>query len=153
MFFLKVFSKFIGIILVIVGILTLVSFIVAFFSIGIFDATTINGMEYVNAVNTANVPVWVVSLLAFIIAGVPFFFLFYLGLKILVTNLKSIGNIAKFTLLGLWLTALIATAVLFIRTGSEFAIEGTVAHTDALIVKPQDTLRIKMVKQARRSQI
>ena len=36
---------------------------------------------------------WLISMLVFFAIGIPFFFVFYLGLKILVNNLKSIGNI------------------------------------------------------------
>ena len=145
MFFLKVFAKFIGVILVIAGIATLVSLIVAFFTVGISDVANLNGMEYVYAANTSNVPIWIISLLTFIIVAIPFFFLFYLGLKILVTNLKSIGNVAKFTLLGLWVAAIIALSVIGIRTASEYSVEGKIANTETLMVKPMDTVKLKMV--------
>jgi hypothetical protein len=144
MFFLKVFAKFIGIILLVVGILTLVGLIVGFFTVGLSDLANVNGMEYIYAANSADVPIWILSLLAFIVIAVPFFFLFYLGLKILVTNLKSIGNIAKFTLLGVWLVAIIALSVIGIRTATEFSVEGKVSKTENLMVKPNDTLRLQM---------
>src|SRR5690606_16360192 len=107
MFFFKVFAKFIGIILMLVGAGTLIGLIVTLFSFGLADAVQIPGIDYLNAANVANVPVWLMSLLVFFAIGIPFFFIFYLGLKILINNLKSIGNIAKFSLLGLWLMCLI----------------------------------------------
>ena len=146
MFFLKLFSKFIGIILLILGITTLIGLIIAFFTVGISDVTNVNGMEYIHAANAANVPIWVLSLLVFIVVAIPFFFLFYLGLKIMVSNLKSIGNIAKFTLVGLWLAAVIALSVIGIRTATEYSVEGKVAKTETLMIKSTDTVHLRMVK-------
>ena len=67
----------------------------------------IPGLDLVDIVNAGETPIWLVSLLTLFAVGIPFFFLFYLGLKILINNLKSIGNIAKFTLLGFGLYLLL----------------------------------------------
>jgi len=145
MFFLKVFAKFIGIILIVVGVASLVALIISLFTLGISDVANMNGMEYVYAANASDIPIWIISLLVFVVAAVPMFFLFYLGLKILVTNLKSIGTIAKFTLIGLWIAAVIALAVFGIKTASEYSLEGKVSTTEILAVKAEDTLQLKMV--------
>src|SRR5690606_24696501 len=77
--------------------------------------------------------------------GIPFFFLLYLGLKILVNNMKSIGNIAKFSLLGLWLISMGILFVLGVRQAAEFSNTGSVHETFAMTtVLPTDTLQIRM---------
>ena len=111
LFLFKIFGKFIGILLIIIGASTLIGLFIALFSVGIIDAIHIPGLDLIGMINYTDTPVWIVSLLTFFAVGIPFFFLLYLGLKILVTNLKSIGNIAKFSLLGLWLISIITLAV------------------------------------------
>ena len=144
MFFLKVMAKFIGIILIIVGISTLIALIVAFFTVGITDAVNFPPMNFIDAANAANIPMWLMSMLLFFAVGIPFFFVFYLGLKILVNNLKSIGNIAKFTLLGLWLMAIIGLVITGVKQATEHAFDAKVTIKEQLDVKANDTLKITM---------
>ncbi|MFC4720981.1 PspC domain-containing protein [Geojedonia litorea] len=144
MFFLTVFAKFIGVILIIVGAATLISLIIALFTVGVADVIHIPGFDLVDAANAANTPVWLVSLLTLFIVGIPFFFVFYLGLKILVNNLKSIGNIAKFSLLGIWLVSIIGMFIIGIKQASEHAFDASVTSNEQLYITSADTLKIGM---------
>ena len=145
MFCLKVVAKFIGIILIIVGISALIALIVALFTVGITDAIHFPGMDLIDASNAANLPIWLMSMLIFFAVGIPFFFVFYLGLKILVNNLKSIGNVAKFTLLGLWLIAIIGLIITGVRQATEHAYEANVTQVEESInIASGDTLKLKM---------
>lgn len=139
LFLFKVVGKFIGILLILIGAATLIGLFVALFTVGLMDVIHIPGLDLMGLVT--DVPVWLASLLVFFAVGIPFFFLMYLGLKILVTNLKSIGNIAKFSLLGLWLISIIALSVLGIRQASAHAFTGSVSETHALA--QVDSLRIQ----------
>ena len=145
MFFFKVFAKFIGVILIIAGAAALIGLIIGLFSLGVADIIHIPGLDMVELVNAGETPIWLVSLLAFFAFGIPFFFLFYLGLKILINNLKSIGNVAKFTLLGLWLASIIALVVVGVRQASEHAFEESYTSKTELPITANDTLDIKMV--------
>ncbi len=143
LFFFKVFGKFIGILLIIIGAAALIGLFIALFTAGIFDAVNIPGIDFPSLINFTDAPIWLLSLLAFFALGIPFFFLMYLGLRILVNNLKSIGNIAKFSLLGLWLISLITLAVLGIKQASAQAYTGSVSERDTLtMAQVPDTLRI-----------
>ncbi|MFD0989775.1 PspC domain-containing protein [Mariniflexile jejuense] len=144
MFFFKVFAKFIGIILIFVGASALIGLIICLFSLGVTDIVHIPGVDMANIVNAGNTPIWVASLLFFFAVAIPFFFLFYLGLKILITNLKSIGNIAKFTLLGLWLFSIIGLIVIGINEASEHAYTERVIEKQEIPFTASDTLKIKM---------
>lgn len=145
MFFLKVIAKFIGIILIIVGISALIALIIAFFTVGITDVIHFPGMDLIDASNAANLPIWLMSLLLFFAVGIPFFFVFYLGLKILVNNLKSIGNVAKFTLLGLWLMAIIGLVITGVKQATEHAYDSSIVQADETInIASGDTLKLKM---------
>lgn len=142
----KVAGKFIGIILMLVGASTLIGLIIMLFSVGIADAINIPGIDFLYAANAANIPMWWMSLLVFFAIGIPFFFIFYLGLKILVNNLKSIGNIAKFSLLGLWLMSIIGLAVVGVKQASEYAEDASIIKTEQLNIKASDTLFVTMTK-------
>ena len=145
MFFLKVIAKFIGIILIIIGISSLITLLVAFFTVGITDAVHFPPMNFLDAANAANIPIWLMSILLFFAIGIPFFFVFYLGLKILVDNLKSIGNVAKFTLLGLWFMAIIGLVVTGVKQATEHAFDAKTTAKEQLNITANDTIRLTMV--------
>lgn len=145
MFFFKVFAKFIGVILIIAGAGALISLIIGLFSVGVADVIHIPGLDFVEMANAGDTPIWLVSLFALFAFGIPFFFMFYLGLKILINNLKSIGNIAKFSLLGLWIISIIALFIFGARQASEHAFEETYTEKTELSITANDTLQIKMV--------
>ncbi|MBU2929472.1 PspC domain-containing protein [Winogradskyella psychrotolerans] len=145
MFFLKLFTKFIGLILIFTGITALIALIVAYFTVGITNAIYFPPMDFLDAANAANVPMWLMSTLLFFVFAIPFFFVFYSGLKILVNNLKSIGNVAKFTLLGLWLMSIIGIVVIGVKQATEHAYDAEIMSKANLNIKANDTLKIKMV--------
>ena len=145
MFFLKVFAKFIGVILIIVGASTLIALFISMFSLGTSSFFSPWWMDYAHVANTSGSPIWLIALITFFAVGVPFFVVFLVGLKILVNNLKSIGKVAKFTLLGLWLISILSLAVIAIQEASEMGIDETVTQKTELDITSNDTLRITMV--------
>ena len=145
MFLFTVFAKFIGIILMITGIGALIALIIGLFSVGVTNIIHIPGLDLIDVINAGETPLWLVSLLCFFLVGIPFFFLFYLGLKILINNLKSIGKIAKFTLLGVWLISIVGLIIIGIRQASEHAFDASVSNKKELLITANDTLNIKMV--------
>lgn len=145
MFLFKVFGKFIGVLLIIIGATCLIGLFIALFSVGMIDAVHFPGVDFYEIVNTNDSPVWLISLMLFLAIGIPFFFLLYLGLKILVNNLKSIGNIAKFSLLGLWLISVGTLIVMGVRQAAEFATVGSSTVNDELVLtNDADVIRIRM---------
>ena len=145
MFFFKVFAKFIGVLLMFIGAVTLIALIIALFSVGVVDAVHIPGLDFFEIANAGETPIWLVSLLTLFTVGIPFFFLFYLGLKILINNLKSIGNIAKFTLLGVWFISIIGLVIIGIRQASEHAFNQSDIEKTELQITATDTLNVKMI--------
>ncbi len=141
----KVIGKLIGIVLIITAASSLIALFFGLFTVGVFDAVEFPGVDFYEIVNTTGAPVWAVSLLLFFALGIPFFFLLYLGLKILVNNLKSIGNIAKFSLLGLWLISIGLLFALGVRQAAEFSHTGSVHQEFEMPMgNSSDTLVIKM---------
>jgi len=143
--FLKIIVKFIGIILIIVSLSTLIGLIIGMFSLGTLGIWDIHFMDYANVVNTTGAPLWLVSLLTLFAVGIPFFVLFILGLKLLVNNLKSIGWAAKISLLVIWVFAIIGLGILGLKQATETFSDGTVSKTEMLPIQAGDTLKISMV--------
>ncbi len=145
MFFFKIFGKFIGIILILIGACTILGLFIGLLTVGTLDWVHLPGFSNFIS-NPTQVPVWLLSLLIFFAIGIPFFFLLYLGLKILVKNLKSIGNIAKFSLLGLWIIAIISLIVIGVKEAAAHAYSGNVTTEQELYIEsPKDTLFITSV--------
>ncbi len=145
LFFFKIFGKFIGIILIIIGATTIVGMFIGMLTVGTLDWVRLPGIDDFIS-NSTEAPVWLLSLLMFFAIGIPFFFLLYLGLKILVNNLKSIGNIAKFSLLGLWLISLVGLIAIGVRTAAAHAYSGsTTVEEEVYFESTLDTLNITAV--------
>ena len=145
LFLFKVFAKFIGVLLIIIGAATLIGLFVGLVTVGVIDVVHFPGVDFYDIVNTTGAPVWLVSFLLFFAIGIPFFFLLYLGLKILVNNLKSIGNIAKFSLLGLWLLSIGILIALGVRQAAAHAYTGTTTVNETLLLgQESDTVLIRM---------
>jgi len=142
---LKVFGKFIGIILIIISLSTLLGLIVGLFTFGSMDLWGSGEiMDYIAMVDTTHTPIWLLSLLVLFAVGIPFFVLFILGLKLLINNLKSIGSSAKIILMVLWILSLIGLAVIGIRQATEKAYDGEYIVENTLSVRSGDTLRLAM---------
>nr|WP_317045340.1 hypothetical protein [Formosa algae] len=142
----KLFAKFIGFILVLFGAVSIFALLISVLSLGSSSFFHPWWMDYPDAVNTTGLPIWLGSLLVFFTIGIPCFFILYLGLKILINNLKSIGKPAKFTLLGIWLISLIGLITVGIKQASDHALDSVVTQKETLFYDTQDTLRITMVK-------
>ncbi len=145
MFLFKVIGKFVGVLLVIIGAATLIGLFVGLFTVGILEIVNIPGFDLYDLVNATGAPAWLISLLVFFAIGIPFFFLLYLGIKILVNNLKSIGNVAKFSLLGIWFLSIIILAVLGVKEAAAHAYSGSTTDRETLVFNaPADTLMVEL---------
>ncbi|TDE27921.1 PspC domain-containing protein [Flavobacterium ranwuense] len=139
----KIFAKFLGVILIITGIATLVSLLIAVFTLGSSDFINVPWQSFIEAGNFTDYPIWSFGLLMFFAVGIPFFFLTLLGFKLLSPTMKSIGNIAKYTLLALWIIAIAILISIGIKQASEVAYEGKTVQKETINVMPNDTLFVK----------
>ena len=139
----KVFAKFLGVILIITGVTVLFFLFVGIFTLGTGYWITFPWTEFVDAGNFTDYPIWVFGLLMFLGVGIPFFFLTLLGFRLLSPSMKSIGSIAKYTLLALWILAIAALISIGIQQASEVAYEGKTIKKETLNILPTDTLQIE----------
>ncbi|TRX20959.1 PspC domain-containing protein [Flavobacterium franklandianum] len=140
---LRVFSKILGVILIIAGLCILAALFIAVFTLGSSSLIDVPWQGFIEAGNFTDYPVWTFGLIMFFAVGIPFFFLALLGFKLLSPNLKSIGNIAKSTLLAIWIIAVSLAIAIGLKQASAFAIDGRVVVKENFNLKPTDTLLIK----------
>lgn len=140
---LRVFSKFLGIILIISGLFILAALFIGVFTLGSSSFVNVPWQEFIDAGNFTDYPVWVFGLIMFFAVGIPFFFLALLGFKLLSPNLKSIGHIAKYTLLAIWLISVSLAITIGIKQATAFAVDGRVVKKANINLNPTDTLFIK----------
>ncbi len=139
---LGVFAKFVGGIIVMIAALVLIALFISLFTFGSTEFLHVPWLDYFNSFNYSNTSMFLVGLLFFFAIGIPFFFLLLLGLKIIVPNLKSIGNIVKYTLLAVWLIAIGILISLGIRQAQEVAFDNKVIQKQQINIKPTDTLMV-----------
>lgn len=139
----KVFAKFLGVILIMGGLTVLVLLFIGVFTLGTSVSMDFPWQSFVEAGNFTDYPIWVFGLIMFLAVGIPFFFMTLLGFKLLAPNMKSVGNIAKYTLLALWLIALSIAISIGIKQATAFAVNGRTVQKETLNLKPTDTLLIK----------
>lgn len=140
---LRVFSKFLGVILIIAGLFILAALFIGVFTLGSSSFVNVPWQEFIDAGNFTDYPVWVFGLIMFFAVGIPFFFLALLGFKLLSPNLKSIGQIAKYTLLAIWLISVSLAVTIGIKQATAFAVDGRVVKKENINLNPADTLFIK----------
>ena len=140
---LRAFSKFIGVLLIMSGLAVLIMLFIGVFTLGSSSIIALPWQDFIEAGNFTDYPIWCFGLIMFFAVGIPFFFLTLLGFKLVSPNLKSIGNIAKYTLLAIWLISVSLAITIGIKQASAFAVEGRVIQKESMNLKPTDTLLIK----------
>nr|WP_294929861.1 PspC domain-containing protein [uncultured Flavobacterium sp.] len=139
----KIFAKFLGVILIMAGISTLIMLLIGVFTLGTNVFVDFPWQNFVEAGNFTEYPIWSFGLLMFFAVGIPFFFLTLLGFKLLAPNTKTIGNIAKYTLLAIWIIAIAIAISIGIKQATEISYDNKTVEKKAINITPKDTLYVK----------
>lgn len=141
---LHLFGKIIGAFILIISISTLASLIIGVLTVGTASFFFVPWQANVDAVLASGFPLWLIVLLGTFAIGIPFFFLMLLGLKLLVSNLKTMGSFAKYSLVALWFIS-VGTLIFFgINQARSSAYHGKVIEKINLNISENDTLQIKL---------
>jgi len=145
--FFLIIGKFIGILLIIVALSTLVGLVVGLFTAGTLDIFGFDWfwLDHANFINTTGLPIWAVSLFVLVLVGIPFLMLFFLGMFILSSKSKVPGRVAWYVLLGMWFITIIAAIVFSVKQTANFAYDGSFIQENAINISKIDTLNINMV--------
>ncbi|MWB94621.1 PspC domain-containing protein [Flavobacterium sp. GA093] len=139
----KIFAKFLGVVLILSGISTLMMLLIGVFTLGTNLSMDFPWQNFVEAGNFTGYPIWSFGLLMFLAVGIPFFFLTLLGFKLLAPNMKSIGNIAKYTLLAIWIIAVAIAISIGIKQATEISHENKTVEKKTINITTKDTLFVK----------
>jgi len=144
--FFNVISKIIGGFIVLFTSMALISVIIGGIAMMFFTAMPDNFLyNHIHTPFSFETPIWLQGLLLIIVVGIPLFFLLILGLKLLTTRIKSIGNTINYSLLAIWIIGLASVLFLAIKEISQNAYTGKDLEKVAINIKPTDTLNIKFI--------
>ena len=91
-----VIGKFIGVILIIISVVTIFALLISLVTAGSIDFFHEDWFyNNFDAINNSGLPIWGVSILIFLLVGIPFIFLFFLGIRILSNNKTTFSRVAK----------------------------------------------------------
>lgn len=139
----RVFAKLLGALIVVFSASALIGMLVALFTLGSTSLVDVPWQPYIDSVNYTSIPLWLVGVLFFLAIGIPFFFLFILGLKLLSSSVKSIGNIAKYSLIAIWAISVAALIVFGVKQATEVAFDNKEVVKQNIELSPGDTLKVK----------
>jgi len=140
----KVFAKIIGSFILFFSAIALLGIIIT--SIIMIFSSTMPENYILNHIQTPiglETPLWAQGILFLLGFGIPLFFLFILGLKLMVNNVKSIGNYVKYSLLAVWIITVGILITLGINEASQLAFDGKSVQKEVIAIAPTDTLKIK----------
>ena len=142
----NVISKIIGVFIVLFTSITLISVIIGGIAMIFFSSMPDNFLyNHIHTPFSFETPIWIQGLLLIIVVGIPLFYLLILGLKLLTSRIKSIGNTINYSLLAIWIIGLASMLFLTIKEISQNAYTGKDIEKVAINLKPSDTLNIKFV--------
>lgn len=142
----NVISKIIGGFIVLFTSMTLISVIIGGIAMIFFSSMPDNFLyNHIHTPFSFETPIWIQGLLLIIVLGIPLFYLLILGLKLLTTRMKSIGNTINYSLLAIWIIGLATVLFLTIKEISQNAYTGKAIEKVAINLKPTDTLTVKFI--------
>jgi phage shock protein PspC (stress-responsive transcriptional regulator) len=142
----NVISKIIGGFIVLFTSMILISVIICGIAMLFFSSMPDNFLyNHIHTPFSLETPIWIQGLLLIIVVGIPLFFLLILGLKLLTTRIKSIGNTINYSLLAIWIIGLASVLFLTIKEISQNAYTGKDIEKVAININPSDTLNIKFI--------
>jgi len=141
-----VIGKLVGVLLIVFSIVLILGLLISLFTVGSLDFFH-EGWFYQNSniYNNSGLPIWIASVLVFVLAAIPVFFLFMLGLRVLSKNVKSLGKTANLSLLGIWIVALLLTFYFGTRQFMQSAFHDVTSESHEIMQVTNDTLNIKLV--------
>jgi phage shock protein PspC (stress-responsive transcriptional regulator) len=142
---LNVFAKVIGAIMILSSLGILVVFLIGVLAFGTTNFTDFPFHSFIELGNFTDYPIWFFGLLFYTAVSIPSFFVLLLGIKIIAPNSKSIGSIAKYILLALWIIAIAILISIGVKQATEYAYDGRIYEKKTINLNPKDTLYIKFL--------
>lgn len=142
--FFKAIVKIIGLFMFLIGATGLIALFFSLIGIGTAQLQSDDFMMLMNMSIPSNMSTWWIYLTAFFLIGIPFLVLSILGLRLLVSNMGSIGLTAKVVMGLLWVASVIGLCVIIASIGTSQAFDGNVNTLDKFSVNKEKVFELNM---------
>jgi phage shock protein PspC (stress-responsive transcriptional regulator) len=138
-------AKVVGAFMIAISIALLVIFLIGVLAFGTTNFPNFPFHSFIELGNFTDYPVWFFGLLFYLAVSIPSIFVLLLGIKIVAPTSKSIGSIAKYVLLAIWIIAIGILISIGVKQASEYAYDGRIYEKQTINLNPKDTLYIKFI--------
>ena len=138
-------AKVVGAFMIAISIALLVIFLIGVLAFGTTNFPNFPFHSFIELGNFTDYPVWFFGLLFYLAVSIPSVFVLLLGIKIVAPTSKSIGSIAKYVLLAIWIIAIGILISIGVKQASEYAYDGRIYEKQTINLNPKDTLYIKFI--------
>lgn len=139
----NLFAKVVGALMILASIAILVVFLIGVLAFGTTNFSGFPFHSFIELGNFTDYPIWFFGLLFYLAVSIPSVFVLLLGIKIIAPTSKSIGSIAKYVLLAIWIIVVGLLIFIGVKQASEYAYDGRVYEKQTININPKDTLYIK----------
>ena len=139
----NLFAKVVGAFMIVISVTLLVVFLIGVLAFGTTNFPNFPFHSFIELGNFTDYPIWFFGLLFYLAVSIPSIFILLLGIKIIAPTSKSIGSIAKYVLLAIWIIAIGILISIVVKQASEYAYDGRNYEKQTLNLNPKDTLYIK----------
>lgn len=140
----KAIVKIIGLFMFLLGATGLIALLFSLIGIGTAQLQSDDLMLLINMSIPSTMSTWWIYVTLFFLVGIPFFIIALLGLRLLVSNMNSIGRTAKVVIGLLWIAAVIGLCVIIATIGTSQAFEGNVSQVEKFSVHKEKVFQINM---------
>jgi phage shock protein PspC (stress-responsive transcriptional regulator) len=141
----NIFAKVIGALMIIASIAILVVFLIGVLAFGTTNFEGFPFHSFIELGNFTDYPIWFFGMLFYLAVSIPSVFVLLLGVKIVSPTSKSIGSIAKYVLLSIWIITIGILISIGVKQASEYAYDGRVYEKQTINLSSKDTLYIKFI--------
>jgi hypothetical protein len=139
----NLFTKVVGAFMIVISVAILLVFLIGVLAFGTHNFPDFPFHSFIELGNFTDYPIWFFGLLFYLAVSIPSVFVLLLGIKIIAPNSKSIGSIAKYVLLAIWIIAIGILISIGVKQASEYAYDGRIYEKQTINLNPKDTLYIK----------
>lgn len=145
--FFRLIAKVIGIIILIFTSMATLFLFFTWFIAGVLGIEEMSLLADINMMNETNLPIWLVTTLAFILAVVPVILFMILGLKLtFIKSNRSYKSLAL-SLVGIWFITVLVSIFFGFQQGRDYQTDGSKTTTDIIDIDMSNELRFMMNPQ------
>ena len=136
-------SKVIGFFMILFSTIVLIGLLFSVAIFGFISSIEIPHEILFLTMNT-DLPLWIFSLMLLFGVGIPFTFIFVLGLRLLTSKRKLMNNLTKYTLGVIWITTLLLISFTIAREFRSNAFTARTTQNELINIDTKDTLQIRL---------